>query len=66
MGLLAYFTEPPGQLAWEALGDANRGARSWPFVAASNHEEPAATTPEAAGFFVSLGLTDRRFAARPV
>src|SRR5256885_8793009 len=45
MGLPAYFTGPPGALAWTALGDANRGARSWPFAAVSNHERPAARTP---------------------
>ena len=40
-------------LSVTALGDAHRGARSWPSAAVSNHGEPAATTPRAAGSAVS-------------
>ncbi len=35
------------------LGDAIRGARSWPYAAVSDHARPAATTPRAAGLVVS-------------
>jgi 4-hydroxy-3-methylbut-2-enyl diphosphate reductase len=55
MGPSAYSQGPFGPLASLALGDANRGARSWPYAAVSDHGEPAATTPRAAGFSVSLG-----------
>ena len=38
-----------GAIACLALGDANRGAHSWPIAAVSDHEEPAATTPPSSG-----------------
>jgi 4-hydroxy-3-methylbut-2-en-1-yl diphosphate reductase len=65
MGRSAYFDRPESGVASSALGDANRGARSWPYAAVSDHEEPAATTPRAAGFFVS-GFGSRPGYAAPV
>ena len=44
-----------GAVASRALGDANRGARSWPYAAVSDHARPAASTPRAAGLVVSAG-----------
>jgi len=55
MGRSAYFAARSAGVASVALGDANRGARSWHIAAVSDHEEPAATTPRAAGSFVSRG-----------
>jgi 4-hydroxy-3-methylbut-2-enyl diphosphate reductase len=46
MGLSAYSAQFAGAVPSPALGDANRGARSWPHAAASDHEEPAARPPE--------------------
>jgi 4-hydroxy-3-methylbut-2-en-1-yl diphosphate reductase len=52
---------PPGLFPWDVdrvsvqlLGDANRGAHSWPFVAVSTHEKPAATTPRSSGLLCFL------------
>jgi 4-hydroxy-3-methylbut-2-enyl diphosphate reductase len=60
MGLPAYFIRRAAQLASSLLGNANRGARSWLPAAVSSHEGPAATTPRAAGLFVS-GQPDGRY-----
>jgi 4-hydroxy-3-methylbut-2-en-1-yl diphosphate reductase len=53
MGLSAYSLRPIGRGSVTPLGDANRGAHSWPYAAVSDHGEPAATTPRAAGSAVS-------------
>src|SRR6478752_6830847 len=53
MGLSAYSPTQRAGLASSALGDANRGTHSWPYAAVSDHGEPAATTPRAAGSAVS-------------
>jgi 4-hydroxy-3-methylbut-2-enyl diphosphate reductase len=53
MGLPAHIPDLWPALASFPLGDANRGAPFTAFVAVSNHEGPAATTPRAAGLFVS-------------
>ena len=52
-GPLGLFQRSARPVSVTALGDANRGAHSWPSAAVSNHGEPAATTPRAAGSAVS-------------
>src|ERR1044071_5632285 len=49
MGLPAYWPRPGQALASSALGDANRGARSWPYAAVSDHDEARCDDPPSSG-----------------
>src|SRR5256885_11024722 len=50
MGRTAYWHGPRAAIASSPLGDASRGARTWPLLAAaSTLRGPAAPTPRAAG-----------------
>src|SRR5581483_10738482 len=51
MGRSAYSGAHRGPVASRPLGDANRGARSWPYAAASDHEGARCDDPPSSGLF---------------
>src|SRR6476469_9070321 len=63
-GPLGLFQQSARPVSVPPLGDAHRGAHSWPSAAVSNLGEPAATTPRAAGSaFSGGGLSGTPFVA---
>jgi hypothetical protein len=55
IGRTAYSQALSAPVPWRALGDAHRGARTWPFGRGEQCERARRKTPRAAGSFHYLG-----------